>query len=283
MGPAGWVVLLEAESTNREGAVEMSRLRRLLEHMPGVEPTALHCAERVAVQVHVDAPGEVEALRVASTALRAGLPRVGLAHLRVIRAEVLTRGEFERDCAMADGGADAARAQEVVDADNARSAGNHLLRRAFQDPLTELAAPSWFMDQIEQSLLAQPGLAVEEQAVVVLKLAGLGTINERWGRSVGDGILVTSARLLRAALRPGARVGRVAGDEFAVLFGGICEAQVEAIAARLVEALSQPVLIGDIDAALSPSAGIATSRLNQDAGDLLAQARAAARAATGQP
>lgn len=272
MGRAEWVVVVEAQPKSGEGAVEVSQLRRLLEHMPGVEPVALHSAERVAVQVHIDAPCEVVALRLALADLRAGLPRVGLWDLRVIRAEVLTREEFEKDCRMVDEACEAARAKETVD-DNARCAGDDLLRRAFQDPLTELAAPGWFMDQVGRALLPRPGLAVEEQAVVVLKLAGLGTINERWGRNVGDAVVVTSARRLRAALRPGAAAGRVGGDEFAVLFGGLSEAQVEAIASRLVEALSQPVLIGDIEAALLPSAGIATSRLHHEAGDLLAQAR----------
>lgn len=276
MGRAEWVVVVEAQLKSGEGAVEVSQLRRLLEHMPGVEPVALHSAERVAVQVHIDAPCEVEALRLALADLRAGLLRVGLWDLMVIRAEVLTREEFDKDCRMADGASEAARAQETVD-DNARCAGDEMLRRAFQDPLTELAAPSWFMDQIEQALLPHPGLAVEEQVVVVLKLAGLGTINERWGRKAGDGVLVTSAHRLRAALRPGPTAGRVAGDEFAVLLGGLSEAQVEAIASRLVEALSQPVLIGDIEAALSPSAGMATNRLHHEAGDLLAQACGRAR------
>lgn len=80
-------MVLEAQPKSGEGPVEISQLRRLLEHMPGVEPVALHSAERVAVQVHIDAPCEVEALRVALADLRAGLPRVGLWDLRVIRAE----------------------------------------------------------------------------------------------------------------------------------------------------------------------------------------------------
>lgn len=264
---------MEADSKSREGPIEISQLRRLLEHMPGVEPIALHSAERVAVQVHVDAPCEVEALRLALAELRSGLPRVGLWDLRVVRAEVLTWGEFEKDCRVADGESAATKAQEVADGVVDRP-GDDLLRQAFQDPLTELAAPGWFMDQIGRALL--PQLPVEEHAVVVLKLTGLGSINERCGRSVGDRSLVASAHRLRAALRPGTIAGRIDGDEFAVLFGGLSEAQVEAIASRLVEALSQPILIGDVEATLSPGVGIATSRPDQGAADLLAQARAAA-------
>lgn len=277
MGRAGWVVVLEAHPNSGEGPVDISQLRRLLEHMPGVEPIALHSTDRVAVQVHVDAPCEVEALRLALADLRAGLPRVGLWDLAVVRAEVLTWEEFENDCRMADGESAASRAQEAEGV--VSRAGDDILRRAFLDPLTELAAPGWFMGQLGQVLLSRPGLAVEEHALVLLKLTGLGSINERWGRSVGDGTLVASAHRLRATLRPGAKAGRIAGDEFAVLFGGLSEAEVEAIASRLVEALSQPVLIGDVEATLSPRVGIAESRPGQEPSDLLAQARAA----TGQP
>ena len=275
MTRAGWVVVLEAQPDSGEGPIGVSQLRRLLEHLPGVEPIALHGAERVALQVHVDAPDEVEALRLALAGLRGGLLRVELCDLKVVRAEVLTWEEFEKDCRMADGESAAWRAQEATDGVVAR-VGDDLLRQAFQDPLTDLAAPGWFRDQVERALLPQPELAVEQPAIVVLKMTGLGSVNERWGRSVSDGTLVASAHRLRAALRPGATAGRIAGDEFAVLFGGLSEAQVEAIASRLVEALSQPVLIGDVEVTLSPGVGIATSRLSQDAGDLLSRARAAA-------
>ena len=103
VGTAGWVVVLEARPTNGEGAVEISRLRRLLEHMPGVDPIALHSAERVAVQIHIDASSEVEALRLASADLRAGLSMVGLRDLPVVRAEVLSWEEYEHDCRVAYG------------------------------------------------------------------------------------------------------------------------------------------------------------------------------------
>ena len=115
MPTAEWVVLLEAQPTNGAGAVEVSRLRRLLEHMPGVDPVALHSTERIAVQVHIDASDEVEALRVASADMRAGLSMVGLWDLAVVRAEVLTSAEYERDCRVGYGEDSAAPVKEVGD------------------------------------------------------------------------------------------------------------------------------------------------------------------------
>ncbi len=98
MGSERWVVVLEAQPSNGSEDVDISQVQRLLEHMRGIDPVALHSAERVAVQVQVVASGQVEALGVASADLRAGLFKVGLSDMRVIRAEVLTREEFERDC-----------------------------------------------------------------------------------------------------------------------------------------------------------------------------------------
>lgn len=283
MRTAEWVVVLEAQPTNGDGAVDVSRLRRLLEHMAGIEPIGLHCAERVAVQVHVNAPSEVEALGEALADLRAGLSGVGLGDLRVIRAEVLTWEEYERDCRLAHGeDAAAERVQEVVDGDAAGRAGEHLLRQAFEDPLTQLPSRGYFMDQLERALLSRPGGVIEEQAVVVLNLAGTGAVNERWGRSAGDEVLAASARRLTAALPPGLITGRIAGDEFAVLLGGASKAQAQVIASGLLEALGQPVPIVDVEVAASARAGIAVGRQGQDAGELLAEARAAARAAREQ-
>ena len=99
----------------------------MLEYMPGVDPAALHSAERIAVQVHIDAYDEVEALRLALVDLRAGLSMVGSWDLGVVRAEVLTGAEYERDCRVAYGEDSAAKpAEEVGDGDvtaRARSIG----------------------------------------------------------------------------------------------------------------------------------------------------------------
>ena len=132
MRTSGWVVVLEAEPTNGEEVVEISRLQRLLEHIPGVDPVALHSAERVAVQVHIAASDEVEALRLATAELRAGLCVVGLWDLQVVRAEVLTREEHERDCRVAYWeDSSAATAREVGNGSAGRAGSNRCARHSW--------------------------------------------------------------------------------------------------------------------------------------------------------
>jgi hypothetical protein len=142
-----WVVVVEAEAANGDGSVEVGRLRRLLEVLPDLDPIALHSADRVAVQLHVDAPGEVEALAQALAELRAALPSVGLSEFQVIRAEVMTREELERECRVAYGGDTAASdGHEEGTAADPDGVAEQLLRQLFQDPLTRLPAPGFFMD-----------------------------------------------------------------------------------------------------------------------------------------
>jgi hypothetical protein len=101
MRTARWVVVIEAERPVAGGAIEPWRLRRVLEDMPGVRPVGLHAAQRIAVQVHIDAIDELAALAEARAGFVAALPPAGLSELRVVRAEVMTGEEFERDCRLA--------------------------------------------------------------------------------------------------------------------------------------------------------------------------------------
>lgn len=147
MAKRQWVVVVEAEAVEGEGAVDLGRLRRLLESLPDLDPIALHSAERVAVQLHIGALGEVEALALALADLRAALPSAGLSEFQVIRAEVMTREEFERECRVAYAGdaVGGAGPEEGRGADTDGEA-EQLLRQVFQDPSTQLPGPGFFME-----------------------------------------------------------------------------------------------------------------------------------------
>lgn len=103
MGTGGWVVVLEVETVHADGAIERWRLGRLLEQLPGGEPIGLHSTDRVALQLSIAAPDAGAALSLALARVRTALPKVGLRDLQLLRAEVLTRHEFDRECALAAG------------------------------------------------------------------------------------------------------------------------------------------------------------------------------------
>jgi len=79
-------------------------------------------------------------------------------------------------------------------------------------------------------------------ALLYLDLDRLAVINETLGHRVGDAVLVEVADRLRAALREEDVVGRIGGDEFAILQIGAASqpASSAALAQRLIDAVTGP-------------------------------------------
>ncbi|MEU7874702.1 bifunctional diguanylate cyclase/phosphodiesterase [Dactylosporangium sp. NPDC049140] len=101
------------------------------------------------------------------------------------------------------------------------------------DGLTGLANRALFRDRLAAALAA-----AEPAHVLLVDLDDFKTVNDLLGHGVGDELLVSVARLLRAEAGPHGLPVRVGGDEFAVLLTG---AEPEALAARLLAALDQPL------------------------------------------
>lgn len=113
-------------------------------------------------------------------------------------------------------------------------------------------------------------------AVLFINFDRFKQINDTLGNEVGDQVIVLVAERLRATLRsssrpPGKRssaelAARVGGDEFAVLLDGLADRDVASrIAARLLDRLSKPYIIGNHDLTCTFSAGVVV--LNSDAYD----------------
>jgi predicted signal transduction protein with EAL and GGDEF domain len=75
---------------------------------------------------------------------------------------------------------------------------------------------------------------------------------------VGDELLIAASRRLETCLRHGDALARLGGDEFAILLNGLGDdAQANAIAFRIQDALSAPFSIGGREVFTSASIGIA--------------------------
>ncbi len=97
-----------------------------------------------------------------------------------------------------------------------------LREAALLDPLTGV----WNRSALEQTVSSQIQAAARTGAsltLMVIDVFKLGAINDRHGHMAGDAVLAHLAGLIAANLRAQDVVGRVAGDEFAVLLVG-CDA-----------------------------------------------------------
>ena len=140
--------------------------------------------------------------------------------------------------------------------DNARLV-EELRHQAFHDGLTGLANRGLFGDRVEHALArsARTGASV---AVLFLDLDDFKTVNDRFGHAGGDEMLrVVSGRIVEV-LRPGDTAARLGGDEFAVLIEDLAGAEdARFIADRLIDMVRVPIRIGDTDALIGASIGIA--------------------------
>ncbi|MEJ5868303.1 diguanylate cyclase [Pseudokineococcus sp. 5B2Z-1] len=116
--------------------------------------------------------------------------------------------------------------------------------------------------------------------VVYLDLDGFKDVNDAEGHAVGDAVLREAARRLDAVVRPGDTVARLGGDEFVVVCPDLsAEADLAAVAQRVVDALGAPYAPPARRHRVTASAGTALAAPGEDAAALLARADAAMYAA----
>lgn len=153
--------------------------------------------------------------------------------------------------------------------------------RALHDPLTGLPNRTLLLERVGHAVL-RGSRSGKMAAVLFADLDRFKTVNDLYGHSAGDEMLMAVADRLTAVMRPGDTLARISGDEFVILCEDLNEpAEADVIAGRIEAALLQPFVLSAGEVDMSASVGIAFSgpgvqlseQLLQDADTAMYQAK----------
>lgn len=168
-----------------------------------------------------------------------------------------------------------------VDVTERNKAEKKINELAYFDPLTGLPNRTLLMDRLQHSITASTRNDLYS-ALLFVDLDKFKTINDTLGHEIGDLLLKQVSRRLTRLVREGDTVARLGGDEFVLILEGLnleegaSAAALETIAHKMLDALNQPYLLGDVNHHSSASLGITLFKSDVvSAEDLMKQAEIA--------
>ena len=142
------------------------------------------------------------------------------------------------------------------DVTESRRADERIQHLATHDSLTGLPNRATFSDSLN-ALISRSDKDTRF-AVLFIDLDHFKLINDTLGHEVGDALLQLTAARLNDSVRPGDVVARLGGDEFVVLCQDAAELEeIDAVASKIVDALTRPAPLLEQQARVSASVGIA--------------------------
>ncbi|MGZ5000604.1 MAG: EAL domain-containing protein [Methylomonas sp.] len=155
------------------------------------------------------------------------------------------------------------------------SLNEQMAHAAFHDPLTGLPNRLRLAQKLHSAI--SEANSENQLAIVLLDLDGFKPVNDNYGHSAGDRVLIEVARRLTEAVRGADMVARLGGDEFVVLLTEIKDEQAcRTTLERLLKDLCKIYEIGGLKLRLGASLGASLyPRDGSDADTLLRYADAA--------
>ena len=160
-----------------------------------------------------------------------------------------------------------------VDITERKRSEDEAWQKANHDALTGLPNRSLAMDRLRQAILRSERDQTSG-ALLFVDLDNFKPINDVYGHETGDRVLREISHRMRAVVREGDTVARLAGDEFLVLAPTAIDRKgARSLAAKIAAVIGQPVLLGDNQICCSASVGLAL--FPEDGGDADAVVHAA--------
>ena len=156
----------------------------------------------------------------------------------------------------------------VTDVTERKRTEMELQEFATMDFLTQLSNRRFFMARMAEELARIQNVAGTHAAVLMCDLDHFKIINDSYGHATGDLVLKHFAGILRDALRKNDTVGRVGGEEFAIILAGVGVAEANIFAKRVQKQIAETPLVADDQTILvTVSIGIAVMNATDASAD----------------
>ncbi len=164
---------------------------------------------------------------------------------------------------------------QAEDITTRKLAEEELLHSATHDSLTGLPNRRQVMEHLERAL-ARATRRASVVGVLYVDIDDFKDVNDSLGHAAGDEVLMELAARIQGALRGGDVAARLGGDELVI----VCEdlagpGEIEPMARRIVDLVTEPLHVADHVLHLSASVGVATGGIGSTATRLIRDADAA--------
>jgi diguanylate cyclase (GGDEF)-like protein/PAS domain S-box-containing protein len=147
----------------------------------------------------------------------------------------------------------------IRDITDRKRAEEHIEYLAYHDDLTGIPNRAHFQRAFEHAIATSQRQGMNT-ALMLVDLDRFKNINDIVGHETGDQLLKQVAARLRTCLRDGDVLARLGGDEFVILMQDASSIDaVSAVANKILEATSRPLVIDEQEFVITASIGISTS------------------------
>lgn len=134
---------------------------------------------------------------------------------------------------------------------------------ALTDELTGLGNRRYFFD-VAEKMFAQAVRYQQPLSVIMLDLDFFKKINDTYGHKVGDEVLVFTAQIFKDSIRSCDTIGRLGGEEFAILLPNTSQEQALILAERIQQALHHSKIQSSEGYVLSPTVSMGVASLGSE-------------------